>query len=164
MTKFSCKHKESLFVSEKNDMGVLKQHFIMTSVDKASNNISLICKKFYLDNLCNELSSTTTYEQVADPVEDIFKSHINFCNKYNIPVEDKLIPFLHMLPKFHKNPIDYRYIAAGRKSSTKILSKILSSVFKLMLTQLKYYDNLSSNIKTRQAIGLLIIKRIHYSI
>ena len=146
-TKFSCKRKESLFVSEKHDMDVLKEHFVLTSVDKASNNISLICKKFYLDNLCNELSSTTTYEQVADPVEDIFKSHIDFCKKYNIPVVDKLIPFLHMLPKFHKNPIDYRYIAAGRKSSTKILSKILSSVFKLMLTQLKQYDNFKFKFK-----------------
>ena len=46
-----------------------------------------------------------------------------------------------MLPKFYKLSLDFRYIAAWVKSSTKVLSKILNSVFKLLGTTSKYQDN-----------------------
>ena len=52
-----------------------------------------------------------------------------------------------MLPKFHKPVIDFRYIAAGKKSSTKTLSKLLSSVFKLLDKTLKYMDNFKFKFK-----------------
>ena len=136
-----CKRNQSLFTSEAADMALLKNHFIMTSVDKASNNISFVCKRYYLDNLQHELASTNTYEFCNDTEEDIINKHISFCNKYDIPVDDKFLPFMHLIPKFHKPSLDFRYIAAGVKSSTKTLSKILSGVFKLLDTTLKYQDN-----------------------
>ena len=37
--------------SEKHYLYILKTLFIMTRVDKARNNISFICKRYYLDNL-----------------------------------------------------------------------------------------------------------------
>ena len=87
----------------------------MTSVDKASNNISFICKKFYLENIENELSTTNTYSLSTETEEDIVRGHIRFCSKFNIPVSDRFLPFLHMIPKFHKKIMDYRYIAAGAR-------------------------------------------------
>ena len=57
----------SVFISEKNDMDQLKKHFVITGVDKEPNNIALICKKYYLDNIKHELSytdSTLQYIQI----------------------------------------------------------------------------------------------------
>ena len=35
----------------------IHKHFIITTVDKASNNFALICKKFYVEQMENELGS-----------------------------------------------------------------------------------------------------------
>ena len=34
-------------------------------------------------------------------------------------MKDKMLPFIHMIPKFHKETLDYRYIAAAKTSSYK---------------------------------------------
>ena len=146
----SCHRKQLIWICSS-----LKRHFIMTTVDKASNNISFICKRYYLDNLKHELSTTSTYVLSNDSEEDIVRNHVQFCKKYNIPVNDFCVPFMHMLPKFHKPSLDFRYIAAGIKSSTKTLSKILSGIFKLIDTTLNYSDNFSFKFKdTSGYIGL----------
>ena len=110
-------------------------------MDKASNNISLICKKYYLNNIKRECSSTSTYSFSPKKKEDIIKDHISFCSKFKIPVTHKTLPILHMFPKFHKDTMDFRYIAAGTRSSLKPLSKILSGVLSLINKFLKTHSN-----------------------
>ena len=109
--------------------------------------MSFICKQYYLDNIEKELNDTSTYELSDLTEEDIVRSHIRFCSKFNIEVQDRFLPFVHMLPKFHKPAIDFRYIAAGKKSSTKTLSKLLSGIFKLLDSTLKYMDNFKFKFK-----------------
>ena len=91
----------------------------MSGVDKAQNNISFTCRYYYLKNLDDELSSTNTYVISDKSENDIVKDHVKFCNKYDISVNDFNLPFMHMIPKFHKPTLDFRYIAAGTKCSTK---------------------------------------------
>ena len=95
-SKIFCKRNQTVVSTESDDLNVLKYHFLMTSVDKASNNISFVCKKYYLDTLLHELSSTSTSER------DIVRRHVQFCKKFNILVNNLSLPFMHMLPKFHK--------------------------------------------------------------
>ena len=45
--KLSNRRSVTIIKSESNDLNKLKEHFIMTGVDKAKNNISFICKKYY---------------------------------------------------------------------------------------------------------------------
>ena len=52
-----------------------------------------------------------------------------------------------MVPKFHKRTIDFRYIAAGIKSSTKTLSKILSGVLSLVDKTIMRMDNYKFKFK-----------------
>ena len=122
--KLSNRRSVGILKSEKCDLDKLKEHFIMPGVDKAKNNISFICKKYYLENIRSELERTNTYEFCDKSEEDIVKDHIKFYSKFKIDVNDKVLPFIHMLPKFHKDVIDFRYIAPGIKSSTKQLFKI----------------------------------------
>ena len=61
-----------------------------------------------------------------------------------------------MVPKFHKRTIDFRYIAAGIKSSTKTLSKILSGVFSLVDKTIMRMDNYK--FKFKGSSGYWIVK------
>ena len=61
-----------------------------------------------------------------------------------------------MLPKFHKNLIDYRYIAVGTIASTKYLAKILSAMLKLLSTTLQQYSKYK--FKFDNTSGFWIVK------
>ena len=119
----------------------------MSGVDKAQNNISFTCLYYYLKNLDDELSSTNTYVISDKSENDIVKDHVKYCNKYDISVIDLNLPLMHIIPKFHKPTLDFRYIAAGTKYSTKPLAKMLTGVFKLIDRTLKYSYNLKRKIR-----------------
>ena len=139
--KLSNRRSVAIIKSESNYLNKLKEHFIITGVDRAENNVSFICKKYYLHNIKSELESTSTYVSCDRSEEDIVKDHIRFCSKYDIDIKNRLLPFIHMVPKFHKRTIDFKYIAAGIKSSTKTLSKILSGVLSLVECRQYYNEN-----------------------
>ena len=53
----------------------LKEIFVITTVDKASHNLALVCKHWYLYKLSKELSSPV-YQLVTDEtLEQILKRH-----------------------------------------------------------------------------------------
>ena len=128
----------------------------MSGVDKAQNNISFTFRYYYLKNLDDELYSTNTYDISDKSENDIGKDHVKFCNKYDISVNDFNLTFMHMIPKFHKPTLYFRYIAAGTKCSTKPLANILTGVFKLIDKTLKYTDNFQ--FKFKDTSGYWIVK------
>ena len=95
--------------------------FILAPVDKAGNNVSIICRKYYIDNIRNELENTSTYEQYNRDGTDLVNVHVEFCKNYNIEVEEssRNLPNFYMMPKFHKSPVGSWYIAASCNSSLK---------------------------------------------
>ena len=93
-TRIYNKRNLPILKSEINDLNTLKEHFIMSGVDKANNNISFTCKKYYLDNIEHELNNTSTYELSDLTEDDIVKTHIRFCKKFNIDVPDRFLPFV----------------------------------------------------------------------
>ena len=127
----------------------------MTGVDKAKNNISFICKKYYLNNIKSEFESTSTYYVSCDrSEEDIVKDHIRFCSKYDIDIKDRSLPFIQMVPKFYKRTIE---IYCSRiTSSTKTLSKILSGVLSLVDKTIMRMDNYK--FKFKGSSGYWIVK------
>ena len=120
------------------------------------NNISFICKRYYLDNIKSELERTITYEVCNKSEKEIVKEHVKFCGKLKIDIKDRVLPFLHMVPKFHKPNIDLRYIAAGIKSPTKQLSELLSGVLTLVDNKLMRMDNYK--FKFKGTSGYWIVK------
>ena len=60
----------------------------MSGVYKAQNIISFTCRYCYLKILDDELSSTNTYVISDKSENDIVKDHVQFCNKYDISVND----------------------------------------------------------------------------
>ena len=87
--------------------------FVLAPADKASNNVIIICKKFYFDMLAKELGVTpsgvsvgnNTYKKCTSSETDIVKEHLSFLSKYNIipDTTDSNLPGLYWLPKLHKD-------------------------------------------------------------
>ena len=154
--KIYCKKAESTFDKYKDDLDKLKKHFIVTGVDKAPKNISLICKSYYIETMTNELVNTNTYTDTNLSESDIIRSNVNFSKKFNVSTDDLVLPFIHITPKFHKKNLDFRYIAAAKKSSLKLLSQIMSKILKLIDRTVMYSDRYQFNFK--DASGYFIAK------
>ena len=79
--------------------------FVFVPIDKASNNIAIICKKFYILKLLTELglstSQTETYALVDTPIQDIIHLNIELCKSYKLSVSEKdmKLPFMYWTPK-----------------------------------------------------------------
>ena len=120
--------------------------------DKASNNIAVVCKKFYIEQSMKELdiflnSSTkkdadkTYIPVVKESVNSLVSRHRRFMKANSIEVA-KDLPFLYWIPKMHKKPYSkQRYIAASARCSTKHLSAILTKCLKLIERQHRIIGN-----------------------
>ena len=139
------------FVPVLKDQSVLKelsslhQHYVLTPVDKASKNIAITCKSFYLKTIFNELQSGEVYQSTLLSEEDIVKLHHDFTKQFNFNKlsEFNTIPSIYMIPKFHKNPIKFRYIVASKSCSSKPLSNaICKSLAKVRGERKRYCSKL----------------------
>ena len=52
--RISKKHLESL--------NSLHGNYVLVPADKAANNVIVVCKKYYLEVVTNEITATTTYD------------------------------------------------------------------------------------------------------
>ena len=127
----------------------LQQHFIICSIDKASSNYSLVCKKHYTSILVNELGfnpstlvplGNDTYQPVTNASQDIVTEHVSvLSNLFEINVSDsnKKIPLLFAIPKMHKVPYKFRFISGARACSTKQISVLLNNALLVIRNKLK---------------------------
>ena len=110
--------------------------FVVVPIDKAANNVALICKRYYIQKLLNEVgvpgNASPTYKLSEKDPDDVIHNNVLLCEKYGITLEERLqtLPFMYWLPKMHYNPPRARFIIASSSCSTKPLSKITSAIFK----------------------------------
>ena len=107
-----------------------------------------MCKKFYVEKLnkiLNELApdNKPIYEISNLNIYEIRESIRTTCQtKFKLRLEDNLeLPFIHIIPKFHKQPIGFRSIIASSRAITKPLSVCLSKALKLIQKFLEKYCN-----------------------
>jgi len=136
----------------------LHKNLIVVPVDKASNNFSFICKKFYLKILMDELgfdidSSTAvgnaTYKPELISDKEVLTKHVkDMKSNFNINVSDKdlKLPKLFWIPKLHKNPYKFRFIAGARNCTTKKLSVNINKGLKVIRENFhRYCESIRSN-------------------
>ena len=126
----------------KKQIDNIHKHFVITTVDKASNNFAFICKKFYVNQMKNELGIRDNRVEGNDvytycenqSVEEIINEQCNNLETLHKKVREsnKNIPKLFMNPKFHKRPYKYRFIAGASKAITKDLAIDVNLCLKLM--------------------------------
>ena len=139
----------------KSYLNELHEKFVITPTDKAGNNFSVVCKKFYIQCLLKELclskdskKKKTTYKNLKIKQSNVVKRHVQYMSKHNIKIEDdqKRLPFLYWIPKMHKTPSKQRYIAASHSCSTKPLSKMITYCLKLIQqTHTNYCKTIAKN-------------------
>ena len=124
-----------------NSLEYMHENFVLVPADKASNNVTIVCKKYYLDGVIRELSLTSTYQEVSRSCDDIAMRHIRYTEQNSIVLqpEHETLPSFYWLPKLHKSPFGKRFIAASNKCTTKRLSPLLTACFKTTLTHYKQY-------------------------
>ena len=114
----------------------LQEDFVFTPVDKAANNVSIVCKRFYYDVLSEEVNNSGNFEYLNTNKEDLIdkvNTYING-NKLNrfIKVNNKL-PFLYWSSKMHKMPPNFRYITSGRDTVLSSLSEKIGLCLQTLL-------------------------------
>ena len=126
----------------------LHQKYVLVPIDKAANNVAIICKKHYVEVILKEVDSITpdnnTYVSSNKSKNEIIFDNIEYTKKLGLKADDKdfQLPIMYWTPKIHKNPSSCRFIIASKQCSTKPISKTVSSVFKLIFNQVeKFHKN-----------------------
>ena len=114
---------------------------MLVPADKASNNVIMVCKKYYLDVVIKELNLNNTYKEVHNNSVNIISRHLDYMVKNDIDVQEQHeeLPSFYWLPKLHKKPYGSRFIAASNTCTTKQLASLLTSCFKTILIHYKQY-------------------------
>ena len=88
----------------------LQEDFVLVPVDKAANNVVLVCKRYYMQIMTAEIENSSTFnvshENSVSVMDNIFKSG------YGSKCNNKL-PALYCTVKMHKAQISFRFITAG---------------------------------------------------
>ena len=112
--------------------------FVVVPIAKATDNIDLVCTRFYASVITRELglnnySSTDTYSNAGGlSANDIIDGNIRDLKiKFgidNIPIKNHRLPNMYWMPKMHKNPI-------------KRLARTITSIFRLLFRQIQTYND-----------------------
>ena len=96
-----------------NYLETSQNKFVIVPTDKAENNVSIICKKYYHECMTKELQSEV-YQTVNEEESCIIEIHKKVIKKWNIdvPEEHTKVPFIYNTAKQHKNPIGNRFIVS----------------------------------------------------
>lgn len=157
-------------------LNFLKKNFVICPLDKANNNYSFICKKFYLITLAKEMGIVSengelkisrfnqTYEIYNSENElEIINRHKILCLNNKIKVEGtEIVPLIYSLPKLHKNPVKFRFITGAYNSSVKPLSKEMTIIFTFLKQHFIKYINIITS-RNKNFIGYWSINNINIS-
>ena len=126
-------------------LDVLHSKYVFVPIDKAANNIAIICKKFYVSVILKEIgildAGNKTYETSNGNIDEIIHVNLEYNSRLNLTnsKSDEKLPMMYWTPKLHKNPVGSRFIIASKNCSTKPLSKVISNVFKFIYNQVESF-------------------------
>ena len=110
-------------------MEKLHSNYVFVRADKAANNVVIIRKRYYVDVVKEELSSTSTYICTCSPDERqasfCILHHIDTLTKINVKIDNFELPTFYGLPKLHKFLINH--------ASCQILVSALLLLFQSIL-------------------------------
>ena len=151
--KFNHQKPKSILndITVKEALENLQHNFVVAPIDKAANNVSFICKRFYATTLLKELGMiglpSNTYRLVnSRDKNNIINSTVHDMTQQfslNIPENMKTLPTPYWMPKMHKSPIGARFIIASKKCAVKPLSKNITAAFKLLYKSVEKYHSKS---------------------
>ena len=162
--KMKSKNKSIFLDPEvKSTLESLHEKYVIVPADKASNNLILVCRHYYISCIQKELGlldtkGNPTYTLSNLPKDDILANHASVLQSFRLPINDKDtdLPCLYWIPKLHKNPYKQRFISGSSNCSTKPLSKLLTTILATIKSGLQSYCD---TVYSRSGInGMWILK------
>ena len=134
---------------EERSLKRLQDDFVLVPVDKAGNNIAIICKYYYISLLKNELLSNN-FTEVNTNVDTILDFHKQFLAKFSMDVNEKhnKLPFLYLTAKMHKIPVNSRFITSSKLCTLSELSEKVGLCLKGLLKSSKNYSKYDSKYQS----------------
>ena len=144
--KFSSVFKND---SVKKELNSLHDKFVFCPVDKATKNVAIVCKKYYLSKILSEcVGNSESYEDVtkSDTAIDLCTFQENFMKKSDLlrgddKVSNKL-PHIVMFPKFHKPKLSQRFVVSYANCAIKNLARNVTFGLKEVYKQICSYSNM----------------------
>ena len=124
----------------------LHDRYVFVPTDKASNNIAVICKYYYIKVLLKEIGlfdnkQKSAYISISENSQAIITQHVKNMEEVKLNIEEKKqqLPILLWIPKMHKKPSKQRFIAASHCCTTKPISALITKCLKLIQQAHKIY-------------------------
>ena len=141
------KHKLIKYSSVFNDVSVKKeleffqQHFVLCPVDKAAKNLAVICKRYYLDTLYSECDSSCERFDIVSPSEsvNIVQNQQKYLVENKVKSEYNELPYMFLLPKFHKKELSTRFVISYSSCVIKPLAQNITLGLKAVQFQTVSY-------------------------
>ena len=111
----------------------LHEKYVLVPINKATNNIAIICKKYYVTVILKEIgildAGNETYEKIDKNQEEIIRDNLEYNTRLKLSngSKDKSLPIMYWIPKFHKNPVGSRFIIVSKNCSTNCLFRFQNS-------------------------------------
>ena len=132
----------------------------MVPMDRASNNVAIVCKRYYAVVIINKIGvighRNHTYFKINESCDEIINENTEYAKRFGFKIteKEKRLPIMYWIPKRHKNPTGARFIIAFKISTTKQISKSVFSVFKLAYFQIEVWvlqnsDPLNQSLKNK---------------
>ena len=96
----------------KRELDVLHKYFVFCSVDKASKNLAIICKRYYIDTLLKECMDNASRFQKINTSDFIVPEHKVQLSKMRLDALSDDLPYMFFLPKFHKEILSQRFVVS----------------------------------------------------
>ena len=128
-------------------LNIIHNNYVLVPIDKASNNIAIVCKRFYIERTMKELglldTISETYKISNTNPSEIINDNITLCKKFGLTITEKhhSLPFMFWTPKMHKNPTGARFIVASAMCSTKPISNVISIIFSKIFQQINNFNS-----------------------
>ena len=116
----------------RNELQYLQNKWVFIPTDKAANNITIVCKKHYMEVLDQEIYTSGNFVKDNRNVNEILDNQIKVLHKFNLNTNKKM-PFLYWIAKLHKEPHSHRFITSGRECAIQPLSIMVGYCLKTVL-------------------------------
>jgi len=136
---------------------LMQERFCFSTVDKASGNYSILCKKRYIQLCMAELEGGETYTVSNRTVEELREEGRAYCTDMHklTPQRKSRVPNFHIRMKAHKQPIGSRFVAGSSKAPLTPVSKALNMVCKTLTPYLEELWNDKATVIPGVTLGSL---------
>ena len=133
--------------SASKELDFFHKHFVLCPVDKASKNIAIICKKYYMNTLMHEcMNNTLSYCNIKNiSIDDICTGIKDFMSKdmkINVSNGDNRLPHIVLFPKFHKPKLSQRFVVSYANCTIKPLASQITLGLKAVYKKVISYSNM----------------------